>query len=135
MTSVFRSISQHQFLFLCYMLPIWRFGSVHVRESVVRSMSSVSFGSSIILVHDNLDLIFLEFCSSGFESVVGENMATSIKRVSPTGARNTISRMIRNTSKQTTRRAASVGNTQLEILFLSKCDVVWFLVGSPAHPV
>lgn len=33
MMSVFRLIPQHQFLFLCYMLPTWKFGSVNVCES------------------------------------------------------------------------------------------------------
>lgn len=46
MMSVFRLIPQHQFLFLCYMLPMWRFGSanVHKCESVVCSVSSLFFG-------------------------------------------------------------------------------------------
>lgn len=30
MMSVFWLIAQHQFLFLCYMLPMWRFGSMLV---------------------------------------------------------------------------------------------------------
>lgn len=43
MMSVFRLIGQHQFMFLCYMLPTWQFRSVHAVNTSLSSTVRLPF--------------------------------------------------------------------------------------------
>lgn len=129
MTSVFRSISQHQFLFL-----LLHASYMEVWECACARVSSPQYVFRIIWFKHNsgswqLGSYFWSFGHQGLISGTWEH--GDIDKKKSNGARNTICRMIRKVSKQTTRLATTVRKRKRRqsvvwTVFLCKCIAIGF---------